>query len=322
MIKNKFLALAMAAAMTLATAVPAFAEQSGTTTVSLTIEAPSNTYTLTVPANTELNSDGTAKQLTGGIKITEGALQDGKKITVTAESENKWEMVAADAAVKTKIGYGLYANSTDNTTTTSWDFSQTDANAESGTTKNVYAKANTTDVNAAKAGEYSDVITFTAALDNAGTAVESVSLNRTELNLNTGAEETLSATVTPANATDKTVTWTSSAPSVATVDQNGKVTAVAGGSANITAAAGGKSATCTVTVAAARIMFSIGNNGYSVDAGTTWTEFASGAGSGYVEILGEYSVYCTQENGYVMPAEGQTVRASVAIESGRYYVQQ
>lgn len=315
MIKNKFLALAMACAMTLVAAVPAFAD---TTTVSL-IVAPTNNYTLTVPSATTLDSTGKATELTGGIQITGGDLAEGKKITVTADSDD-WKMSAS--GVNTTIGYGLYANSTDNTTTTSWDFSKTEANAVNGTTKAVYAKANADDVEKAASGTYTDVITFTAALDNAGTAVESVSLNRTELNLNTGAEETLSATVTPANATDKTVTWTSSAPSVATVDQNGKVTAVAGGSANITAAAGGKSATCTVTVAAARIMFSIGNNGYSVDAGTTWTEFASGAGSGYVEILGEYSVYCTQENGYVMPAEGQTVRASVAIESGRYYVQQ
>ena len=68
--KNKILAIAMAGAMmtgTLATAVPVFAAENSTTTVSLDVEPPKNTYTMTVPANTTLNSDGTAKELTNGI---------------------------------------------------------------------------------------------------------------------------------------------------------------------------------------------------------------------------------------------------------------
>lgn len=78
-------------------------------------------------------------------------------------------------------------------------------------------------------------------------AVESVTLNKTELTLEVGDEETLTATVAPDNATDKTVTWSSDNAAVATVE-NGKVTAVSAGSATITATAGDKSATCTVTV--------------------------------------------------------------------------
>lgn len=78
-------------------------------------------------------------------------------------------------------------------------------------------------------------------------AVESVTLNKAELTLEVGGEETLTATVTPDNATDKTVTWSSDNTAVATVE-NGKITAVAAGTAMITATAGDKSATCTVTV--------------------------------------------------------------------------
>ena len=55
----------------------------------------------------------------------------------------------------------------------------------------------------------------------------------------------------PDDATDKTVTWTSSNPAVATVDETGKVHAVAAGEATITAQAGDKTATCVVTVTAA-----------------------------------------------------------------------
>ena len=78
-------------------------------------------------------------------------------------------------------------------------------------------------------------------------AVESVTLNKTELTLEVGGEETLTATVAPDDATDKAITWSSDNTAVATVN-NGKVTAVAAGTATITATADGKSATCTVTV--------------------------------------------------------------------------
>ena len=78
--------------------------------------------------------------------------------------------------------------------------------------------------------------------------VTGISLSKTNLSLTKGQSETLTATVKPENATDKSVTWTSSNASVASVDQNGKVTAVKSGSATITAKAGDKSATCSVKV--------------------------------------------------------------------------
>ena len=78
--------------------------------------------------------------------------------------------------------------------------------------------------------------------------VESVTIDEDNLFLALNDTATLSAVVTPENATDKTVTWTSNDESVATVDKNGVVTAVAPGTATITATAEGVSATCTVTV--------------------------------------------------------------------------
>ena len=75
-----------------------------------------------------------------------------------------------------------------------------------------------------------------------------ISLNKTSVSLAVGASETLSASLTPSNVTDKTVTWTSSDESVVTVD-NGKITAVKAGTATITVETGnGKKATCEVTV--------------------------------------------------------------------------
>ena len=77
-----------------------------------------------------------------------------------------------------------------------------------------------------------------------------ITLNKSELSLEAGSSETLVATVTPSDV-NHSVTWTSSNPSVATVDQNGKVTAMRYGSANITAkTADGTNltASCQVTI--------------------------------------------------------------------------
>ncbi len=81
-------------------------------------------------------------------------------------------------------------------------------------------------------------------------AVTGVTLNKTSLELIKGTTETLTATVKPSNATNKNVTWQSSKPSVASVDSNGKVSALKAGSATITVTTedGGETASCTVTV--------------------------------------------------------------------------
>lgn len=79
--------------------------------------------------------------------------------------------------------------------------------------------------------------------------VQSITLDKTTLTMSVGDEETLTATVTPANATNRAVTWSVS-PSGITEVENGRVTAIAEGTATVTAAAGGESATCTVTVEA------------------------------------------------------------------------
>ena len=80
--------------------------------------------------------------------------------------------------------------------------------------------------------------------------VQNVALSKSTLTLTEGDSEMLTATVSPSNATDKTVTWTVSPSGYATVS-GGVVTALKEGSCTITATAGGKSATCAVTVEAA-----------------------------------------------------------------------
>ena len=82
-----------------------------------------------------------------------------------------------------------------------------------------------------------------------GTEVTSVTLNKATLNLEVGKTGKLTATVLPASAADKSITWSSSKTDVASVSSNGTVTAKKAGTAVITATAtNGKSASCTVTV--------------------------------------------------------------------------
>ncbi len=95
----------------------------------------------------------------------------------------------------------------------------------------------------AKAGDK----TATCSVTVAATPVTNVMLNKTSVELKVGQTETLSATVSPDDATDKTVTWTSSDNSIASV-KDGVVTAIKLGTATITAKAGDKTATCSVTV--------------------------------------------------------------------------
>ena len=81
-------------------------------------------------------------------------------------------------------------------------------------------------------------------------SVTGVSLNESSITLDVGGSKTLAATVTPDNATNKKVRWTSDNETVATVSEDGVVTAVAGGTAVITATThdGLFTASCTVTV--------------------------------------------------------------------------
>lgn len=86
--------------------------------------------------------------------------------------------------------------------------------------------------------------------DGEQVAVTGVTLSDEAVTLKKGGEKTLTATVAPDNATNKEVTWSSDKTAVATVDQKGKVKAVAAGTAVITVKTkdGNFTDTCTVTV--------------------------------------------------------------------------
>ncbi len=114
----------------------------------------------------------------------------------------------------------------------------------------------------AKAGDKSATCEVTVTVPVTG-----VTLDKTELSLVKGESAELTAVVEPEDATDKTVTWESSDEKVATVDENGKVTAVGGGKAVITVKAGDKSATCEVTVTVPVTSVTLDKNELSLEKG-------------------------------------------------------
>ena len=136
------------------------------------------------------------------------------------------------------------ASGTRNGNTFTFRVKTSDHNNESGVYyTHIYAYDNSYRGN--KAG----AVTLSATVPPPTVAVSSVSLNKTSLSFTgTGSSQNLTATVSPSNATNKTLTWSSSNTSVATVS-NGVVKAVGFGTATITAKSNnGKTASCKVTV--------------------------------------------------------------------------
>ena len=115
--------------------------------------------------------------------------------------------------------------------------------------------------------------TATCEVTVTGVLVEGIAFDVTTMSLAPGGTQTLAITWTPAEPTNKKVAWTTSAAAVATVDENGVVTAVAVGTATITATTedGGKTATCEVTVATVAVE-GIAFNSTTLDLAPTETK--------------------------------------------------
>lgn len=216
--------------------------------MSMTAYAEDNStdYVLTIPATLDVQqagwnaTDGLAAQVKSG-----DTFSATKKLSVTASSANNWALRSGDNSV----GYTLSIESGGSLTTT-WEFSADELNTSGGTTKAMGILVE--DYSDKPAGIYQDTVTFTASLVDASIPVSGVTINNApteELFVNSTG--TLTATVSPSNATDNTVTWTSSDPDYVSINETTGEYEVKGtkgyGSATITATAGGKTATCTIT---------------------------------------------------------------------------
>ena len=210
------------------------------------------------PAIVTVDKDGNVTAVAEGsatVAAAHGNLSDACKITVTAQTVavssvtlNKTSLALTEQETFQLTATVSPGNATDKTVT--WS-SSNPAVATVSDNGLVTAKAEGSASITAKAGEKTATCTVTVAKKII--SVLSITLNKTSLALTEQETFQLTATVSPDNATDKTVTWSSSNPAVATVSNSGLVTAKAEGSATITAKAGEKTATCTVTVASSTI---------------------------------------------------------------------
>ena len=125
-------------------------------------------------------------------------------------------------------------------------------------------------------------VTLYAQWEVSGPEVETITLSKTAATLQINGSLTLTATVTPDNAVDKTIKWTSSNEKVATVSAAGKVKAVANGKAVITAtASNGVTAKCTITVNTLLNNSTVSADKVKVNEKVTITGAANGGTSPY-----------------------------------------
>lgn len=178
--------------------------------------------------------------VTGNIVITATATKKSQTVAVqsiTLDKQTASLTVGGSLTLKATV---LPADATDKTV--KWTSSNASATVSGGTVKAV--SAGSAEITAT-AGEKSATCKITIA--EATVAVQSVSFTETSGSLEIGKSLTLVPVITPGNATDKTVTWKSSKPTVASVE-GGLVKALTAGSTDITATAGGKTATYALTV--------------------------------------------------------------------------
>lgn len=248
----------------------------------------STDYVLTIPATLDVQqagwnaTDGLAAQVKSG-----DTFSATKKLSVTASSPNNWTLKSGDNSV----GYTLTTASGGSQTTT-WEFSADELNASGGTTKAMGIVVE--DYSDKPAGTYQDTVTFTASLVDASIPVSDIAINNAPTEaLYVNSTGTLTATVSPSNATDQTVTWTSSDPDYVSINaETGEYTIMGKkgyGSATITATAGDKTTTCTITGKVHHTSLQAGDIilvGETIYTGKTWyvgdvspnTSFATSAG--------------------------------------------
>lgn len=200
-----------------------------------------------VVAHADANTDGVCDVC--GYTISAEEPDPDDPIAVEGITLDKTTATVEEGATVTLTATVTPENATDKTVT--WSTSdEAIATVSGGVVTGVKAGEVTI---TAKAGDKSATCTVTvtaAATEPEVVPVTGVTLNQTAVTLDIDQSITLTATVAPENATNKAVTWASDKTDVATVDANGKVTAVAAGTANITVttADDGKTATCAVTV--------------------------------------------------------------------------
>lgn len=183
------------------------------------------------------STDGS--NITAQCELTVVKLVDGISINITTATLTEGQSLQLEAAVTPELATNK---------TIEWSSSNESVATVSSTGK-VTAIAKGSAVITAKSTDGSNISAFCNV--NVIKLVSGIVLSETEMTLNEGQSATLTASITPDLANNKTLAWASSNPAVATVNQDGKVTAVSKGTAIISAKStdgSDISASCTVNV--------------------------------------------------------------------------
>lgn len=166
-IKKRILSIALAGTMALGL-MPGM-------TMTALADGDTSTYTLTIPSTLTVSNSGW--NATSGISAT-GTLEDDKKLTVTASSDGEYALVSGENKVNYKLAESgdtntTYANATEKT---SWEFTSL-SNSAATQTMGIVVE----DYSGKPAGTYTDTVTFTASVVNAGPVLAGITENGVKL---------------------------------------------------------------------------------------------------------------------------------------------
>ena len=326
------------------------------TTLSLSGATIGNS-SIEIAGDSGISGSGSAYTLDGTesdyyCETTLSGITESTDITVTAPKrfalwKAKYYTVAVDPVYPTSISLSVGSNSVaiGGTTSVEVSYSPADTNV-----KNVTFSSNATAVaTVSSEGIITGVaagsarITATAEAANSGTvsayvditvtsiAVTGVTVSPTEKSLSVGGTQQLTATVSPSNATNKNVTWTSDATSVATVSSSGLVTAIAAGTATITVksvADNTKKATCTIKVTESgggsggstgseyTVIFETGSgDGTNMSTSTTDASYISSGADLINSISSVSKAYCAGSYGLKLGTSSAAGSLTLSVDS-------
>ncbi|WP_338554723.1 Ig-like domain-containing protein [Paenibacillus sp. KS-LC4] len=231
------------------------------------VVSPSNatnkkvTWTSSDPSVATVDEDGVVTPLTAGTVTITGTTEDGGKTATSTVTINETDVLVTGVTVSPAT---LTLTAGGNAGTVTAGVSPSNATNKKVTWTSSDPSVATVDEDGVVTPLTAGTVTITGTTEDGGkTATSIVTVNETDVAVTGvtvspaaitltagGSPGTVTAGVSPSNATNKKVTWTSSDPSVATVDEDGVVTPLTAGTVTITGTTedGGKTATSIVTV--------------------------------------------------------------------------
>lgn len=282
----------------------------------------------TVTAKSAGNATITVKTVDGGYSSTCKVTVAGSNVRVTGISVSPTSISMAPSTTKT-LSYSIYPSNASNKNVT---WSSSNATVASVTSiGTVVAKKSGTATITVKTddGGYTATCKVTVTSSGDGVAVTGISLNKRSLKMTVGETYQLVGTITPSNASNKIIIWSTRNKNVADVDDNGKVTATGNGSTTITAKTddGGFTATCSISVekiAVTGVSLNVTSITLRVGSSYTLTPIftpSNASNKGVYWVSNRSKVATVDDNGKVTALSTGTATITVHTKEGNFTAQ-